>query len=127
MPSASEGHNEARMDLIIYSPHVAGGLHIDVTVVSALSVEALAKGSALNDGVAAGLATSRKERKYSGCEVYAFPVEEHGRCGKQASTVIRMLAPQDSSERSRTIGTLYQDIACSVQRANADAILAAMG
>ena len=41
LPSASDGHNESRMDLIVYSPHVAGGMHIDVTIVSALSVEAI--------------------------------------------------------------------------------------
>ena len=127
MPNASEGHNEARMDLIVHSPHVAGGLHIDITVVSALSVEALAKGSALHDGVAANLATSRKERKYAGCEVYAFPIEAHGRIGSTASTVIRMLAPQSSSERSRAISAIYQDIASILQRWNADSMLATIG
>ena len=44
-------------------------------VISASSVEALAKGSALHDGVAAETAISRKERKYPGCEVFALPVE----------------------------------------------------
>ena len=79
LPCASDGHSEARMDLIVYSPQVAGGLHIDVTVVSALSLEALARGSALHEGTAARLASTRKEKKYSICEVYALPVEAHGR------------------------------------------------
>ena len=41
LPNASEGHNESRMDLIVYSSNVVGGIHIDVTIVSALSVEAI--------------------------------------------------------------------------------------
>ena len=100
--------------------------YIDVTVVSAQSVEALSKGSALHDGVAAELATSRKERKYAGCEVYAFPIETLGRFGNKATTVVRMLAPQSPAERSSAIAVLYQDIASILQRWNADAIMAAM-
>ena len=97
-----------------------------MTVVSALSVEALAKGSALRDETAADLATSQKARKYPGCEVYAFPIEAHGRLGNSATIVVRMLAPQNPSERSQAISSLYQDISCILQRHNADAIMAAM-
>ena len=113
------------MDLIVHSPLVAGPMHVDFTVVSALSRESLAKGSASVDGIASALASAVKMRKYPGCEVFPFAVEDHGRFGDSAATVIKMLAPQEPSERNRAISVLYQDMACTLQRAAAESVIAA--
>ena len=45
LPTAND-HAEPRMDLIVRSPRVTGAMHIDFTVVSAVSREALEKGAA---------------------------------------------------------------------------------
>ena len=124
-PTANAQHTEARMDLIVYSPLVAGAMHVDLTVISPLSQEALAKGSALHDGVAADLAARGKVRKYPGTEVFPFPIEDHGRVGDASSTVIRMLAPSENPDRGICISDLYRDLANTLQRASADAIMAA--
>ena len=113
------------MDLIIYSPRVAGAIYVDFTVVSALTIEAIAKGSALRDGVASDIAAQRKEQKYSNCVTWAFAVEDHGRFGEDAAGLIRALAPTEPQLRSKAISALHQSIACTLQRSSADAILAA--
>ena len=113
------------MDLIVLSPNVPGRMHIDLTVVSPLSVEALAKGSALRPGVAATLAASDKQSRYDQCKVFPFPIEDHGRFGDAARTVVRMLAP--SEDRSRSITSLYRSLAAVVQRGSAEAIITAGG
>jgi len=125
LPTARDEHSEARMDLIVHSPLVSGALQIDLTVVSALSVDALGNGAALRDGVASALASRRKVRKYPNTEVYPFAVEDHGRIGEAAVTVIRMLAPVDNPERGIAIAELQRDLANTLQRASADSILAA--
>ena len=113
------------MDLIVHSPLVAGALHIDLTVISAVSADALGNGSALRDGVASALAARCKIRKYANTEVYPFPIEDHGRIGESAVTVVRMLAPADNPERGIFIAELQRDLASTLQRASADAILSA--
>ena len=115
----------SRMDLIVHCPLLSAPLYIDLTVVSAVSREALARGSASNEGVVCEIAASRKVKKYPGCEVHAFPMEDHGRLGEDAHTVIRMLAPQEPAARSQAIADLYQDLACVAQRTSADAVVAA--
>ena len=125
LPTASDGHTLSRMDLIVHSPLLPTPLFIDLTVVSAVSREALARGSASNDGVASEIAAARKVKKYPGCEVHAFPIEDHGRLGEAARTAIRMLAPRDPVIRSQAIADLYQDLACVAQRMSADAVIAA--
>ena len=125
LPTAHPDHSEARMDLIAHSPHVAGAVFIDFTVVSALSVEALQKGAGLREGVASSLAADDKVRKYPNCRTHAFPVEDHGRFGEAAIELIRMLAPTDLDRRSKAISELYHDLACTLQRASADAVIAA--
>ena len=123
LPTASSGHTEARMDLIVLSPNVPGRVHIDLTVVSPLSVEALSKGSALRSGSAASLAAADKQARYDNCKVYPFPVEDHGRLGESARTVVRMIAP--SEERSASITALYRSLSAVLQRGSAEAIIAA--
>ena len=125
LPTANRDHAEARMDVIAYSPKVAGPIHIDLTVVSALSVEALSKGSALHDGIAASIASGRKHSKCPNCRLFPFPVEDHGRFGEDALTVIRMVALGDPVARSAAIGGLYQGLASTLQRVAADSVITA--
>ena len=122
--AADEGH-EARLDLVVFSPLVAGPAYVDFVVPSALSRESLAKGSALKDGMAAALAASKKCRKYPGCAVYPFPVEGRGRIGDAAATFVRLIAPWAPAERSKSIAELYHDLASVLQRASAEAVVAA--
>ena len=113
------------MDLIVHSPLVAGGIRVDFTVSSALSADALARGSALRDGAAAAQAEAGKERRYDNCRVHAFAVEDHGRIGDSARDFIRMVAPTDPSARTKAISRLYQGLAATLQRVAADAVISA--
>ncbi len=113
------------MDLIIYSPRVAGAIYVDFTVVGALTLEAIARGSALYDGVAFDLAAQRKQQRYSHCVTWAFAVEDHGRLGEDAVCLLRALAPTEPQLRSRAIASVHQSLACTPQRCSADAMLAA--
>jgi hypothetical protein len=117
LPTANPDHAEARMDIVAFSPHLPGPVYVDLTVVSALSVEAICRGSALRDGVAAEVASARK--------VIGFAVEDHGRFGEDALALVRALAPSAPSKRTVAIGRLYQSMAAALQRAAADAVLAA--
>ena len=119
LPCANEAHSESRMDLIVHSPTIPGPIHVDVTIVSPLSVEALKHGSALRDGVAAVIAATNKVRKYPGCEVHPFAIEDHGRVGESASTLIRTLVPPESSDRSASISELYHSLSSTLQRRSA--------
>ena len=124
LPAANDEHTESRLDLVIHSPRAAGPIYVDFTVVSAVCMRSLEKGSALADGVAAAVAATEKTDKYPGCTVFPFPVEAHGRLGEAAVTLLRMLAPVGPG-RSSAIAGLHQDLACTLQRASADAVLAA--
>ena len=124
--TASTGHPEARLDLIIYAPRVTGAIRVDFTVAGALSVEALARGSGITSGVAAALAERDKHRRYDAGVVHPFAVECHGRLGEDARTLIRMLAPEPLPERSVAIRKLHQALAATLQRSSADAVIAAI-
>jgi hypothetical protein len=126
VPGASETLIEARMDLIVRAPNIAGPLYLDVTIVSATSREALGKGSANCDGAAAQVAARRKREKYPLLAVTPFVVEEHGRLGSDAIAFARKLAPTESSERVEALRELYQTVASTVQRLSANGILAAV-
>ena len=125
LPSANEVHKESRLDLVIHSPNVAGPMYVDFTVASALSREALSKGSGVKDEVAASLAAKRKIQKYPGCTVYPFPVEDHGRLGEASLTLVKLLAPVAPQHRSQAISKLYRKLGAFLQRASADAMIAA--
>ena len=45
LPTANPDHAEARMDIVAFSPRLPDPVHVDLTVVSALSVEAIGRGS----------------------------------------------------------------------------------
>ena len=76
-------------------------------------------------GAAASAAASHKRGKYPNLAVVPFVVEHFGRLGEDARMLIKQLAPGIGQKRSVAISRCYQDIACAVQKANADAILAA--
>ena len=126
VPGASESLVEARMDLLIRAPNVAGPMYIDVTIVNAASREALGKVSANCDGAAALVAARHKREKYPFLAVIPFVVEEHGRLGSDAIAFARKLAPTEKSERIVAMRELYQSVACTVQRHSANSVLAAV-
>ena len=99
-------------------------MRIDLTVVSALSREGMSRGSALHDGVASSLAANIKIRKNPGCQAFPFPIEHPGRFGEAAADVVRLLAPAAGDGRSSVISELYHDLACTLQRFSADAVIA---
>ena len=113
------------MDLVIHAPHLANAIHVDVTVVTALSQEALAAGSARRDGAAAQTAARNKRARYPNCPVIPFVIEDHGRLGEEAIQLARRLAPMVPTERSSAIRRLYQSLGAVLQRHSADSVLAA--
>jgi hypothetical protein len=125
LPTASPDHSQARIDLVVFSPRVAGPMFVDLTVVSALSVEALAKNSATQDGVAARLAAADKVNKYPQCRLMPFPLEDHGRLGDAAMNFAKLIAPVDPERRSVALSRLYHGLAAVLQRTAADAIITA--
>ena len=125
VPWAAPARAEARMDLVVRVPGVSTPYYIDLTVVSAISMEALAAGSATRDGAAATTAALGKMRDYPNCAVTPFVVEDHGRLGDDALKFIRVVAPVDPVERSAAIRRLHQSIGATLQRCSADAVIAA--
>ena len=55
-----------------------------------------------------------------------FAVEEHGRLGRDAIQLAKRLAPQDAAERAVVIRDLYQTMSSTIQRLQADAVIASM-
>ena len=126
LPGASEDLPEARMDLVAHAPGISGPMYIDLTIVSAASREALSKGAASTDGAAARSAAARKRAKYPQCPVTPFVIEDHGRLGEEALSLVRKIAPKDAVARSAAIRRLHQSLGATVQRCAADAIIAAI-
>ena len=126
MPTAANGLDEPRMDLIVRAPGVLGPIHIDVTVVSATSREALKRGSADREEVTADLGAARKRQTYSNIAVVPFVLEESGRLGADALSLVRKLAPREHAARTEALNELYQSLAATLQRAAANSAIAAM-
>ena len=124
LPTSAPDRPEARIDLVIRPPG-AGALYIDLTVVSALTREALQHGSARRDGAAATVAARHKRAKYPQCQVTPFVIEDHGRLGEDAVALIKLLAPIDPVRRSKAVRALHQSLGAVLQRHAADAVLAA--
>ena len=113
------------MDLVVHVPGVASPFYVDLTVANALSVMALADGSAIRDGTAADLTARGKRRDYPLCSVTPFVIEDHGRLGEEALQFIRAVAPADPAERSKAIRRLHQSLGATLQRISADAVISA--
>ena len=115
------------MDLIVRAPTIIGPVHIDLTVVSATSREALHRGSADREGVTAELGAHRKRQKYANIAVMPFVLEDSGRLGEDALGLVRKIAPREPRARAEAMNTLYQCLSATLQRTAANAIIAAMG
>ena len=113
------------MDLVIRAPGIASPFYLDFTAASALSMEALASGSAVRDGAAAGNAARGKLKDYPNCAVTPFVIEDHGRLGDDALRLLRMLAPVDASDRTKATRGIHQSLGATLQRCAADAVIAA--
>ena len=107
LPTASPDHAEARMDIVAFSPRLSGPVYVDLTVVSALSVESIARGSALRDGAAADVASARKESRYPNCKVVGFAVEDHGRFGEDALAPWSVPLPRRSHASAQPLLATY--------------------
>ena len=125
LPLAHPDRPEARMDLVVRAPAIDGTVWIDLTVVSALSVEALSKGSPQRKGVASEVAERKKRRDYPLINVLPFAVEDHGRFGEDALRFARKVAPAEPVKRAIALARLYQSLGSSLQRSAADAVIAA--
>ena len=101
-------------------------VYIDLTVVSALAVEPLARGSGVRAGVAAELAERDKERAYPLIPVLPVAIEDHGRLGEKALAFVRQVAPCARHDRAIALPSLYQALGATLQRTAADAVLAAV-
>ena len=93
---------------------------MDLTEASAVSAEALSKGSSIRDGVASTIAARGKIAKYPRCSVAPFAIQDHGRFGETAVGLVRKLAPEDPEERTQAIARLYQQVGAALQRASAE-------
>ena len=113
------------MDLVIHAPQSGNAIHVDLTVVTALSREAMAAEAARRDGAAAHVAARHKRAKYPNCPVVPFVVEDHGKLGEDVLHLVRQIAPSLPSERSTAIRRLYQSLSAVLQRHSADSVLAA--
>jgi hypothetical protein len=111
--------------LVIHAPGVASPFYVDVTVVSALSSDALSGGSAVRDGAATEVAAKAKFRGYPNCNLTPFVIEDHGRLGNEALQFVRIVAPVDPSERSKASRRLHRSLGATIQRIAADAVIAA--
>eukprot|EP00959_Pyramimonas_sp_CCMP1952_P258126 5394875-Pyramimonas_sp.AAC.1 len=70
--------------IIDYAPRVAVPIRIDLTVVSALSQDALARGSARRAGTAAAASENDMRARYPGLNMAPFAIEDHGQMGEDA-------------------------------------------
>ena len=126
VPTASPDRPEARMDLVVRAPTCAGQFHVDLTVVDAASREALQRGAADRDGAAAKVAADHKRRKYPNIDVIPFVLEDHGRLGADAVAFLQRVAPGDLQKRSQAMRDIYHALSATLQRHQADAIIAAI-
>ena len=125
VPWAAPERPEARMDLVVHALGFPSPFYIDLTVVSALSSDALSGGSAVRSGAAAEIGARGKFRDYPNCVLTPFVIEDHGRLGNDALRFIRSIAPSDPAERSRSIRQLHRSLRATLQRVSADAVIAA--
>ena len=92
-----------------------------------MSQEALPAGSAKHDGKASEIAAKGKRKDFPPIDVTPFIVEDHRRFGSDAVSFLKRGALCEPGARSRAMGDLYHRLASLLQRAAADAVLAAVG
>ena len=95
-------------------------VHLDIAVVSPLSVQAFEKGSDRTPGVAAKTHEIHKVTKYSHT-IIPIIFEHGGREGARAREWVKSQLP-DGHMRSQAAQVIWQSIAASLQRANSKTI-----
>eukprot|EP00969_Alexandrium_andersonii_P069142 3050264-Alexandrium_andersonii.AAC.1 len=123
VPYAAAPGSQARMD-IVTADALGRRMLIDVTVVSPFTVAAVRAGSTTHPGTAAAIGEREKRAKYSNTTVNPFVLETLGRMGSCASSVIRRIV-QGGRDRPLRIAAVMQDVSCTLQRCNANAVIAA--
>ena len=116
VPWAAPARPEAQMDLVIHVPGFIAPFYVDLTVVSALSSDALSGGSAIRSGAAPEMASRGKFRDYPNCNLTPFVIEDHGRLGEEALRLVRCIAPVELAERSKAIRCLHRSLGATLQR-----------
>ena len=113
------------MDVVCQTP--TGLFLIDISVTDAVSEDPRHNSShAHHDGTAATGREHDKHRRYNNHpNLIPFVFETGGRWGTTADSWIKTVAPTDPQERADTISQLRYDMATSLQRSIADAILTA--
>ena len=79
VPWAAPAREETRMDLVIHVPDVTSPFYVVLTIVGALSSDALASGLAIRDGMAAEVAACGKIRDFQNCSITRYVIEDHSR------------------------------------------------
>ena len=126
LPYIAPGHLQSRMDVVLRAARTTGQMLVDVTIVSPLTQEMLRSGAAARvPGAAASAAAAHKRQTYPNSNVVPFAIEHFGRWGEDAIALVKTLAPPPGNGRSEALTCIYQDVACEIQKSNADAILAA--
>jgi hypothetical protein len=114
------------MDVVIVAPGRTAAVNVDATITTPLTQEMVRRGrSSQVPGAAAAAAARMKRSSYPEIPLFPFAVETYGRLGEEARGLAQLLAPKDKTKRSEAIAGFYQDVSSSVQKGNADAILAA--
>ena len=98
--------------------------HLDLTIVSATSQQALQAGASSKVGVAAKQSERAKKSKYDPHLVTPLVLESGGRAVSEFSQFIKDLLPIGHT-RSTVAQQIWQSIAVALQRANARAVLQA--
>jgi len=112
--------NHCRSDIDYVDQTNGQVVHLDIAVVSPLSVQALEKGSARTPGVAAKTHEIHKVTKYSH-NIIPIILEHGGREGARAREWVKSQLP-DGHMRSQAAQVIWQSIAVSLQRANSKTI-----
>ena len=101
-------------------------IHVDVAVVHALRSSNARLAPAMRDGYTCAVEESNKRRRYPGGRLTPAVFECHGRCGDAMAAMLRSVhrsLPPD--ERAIALGRAWQALSCTLQRGNAEIILAA--
>ena len=111
----TDGYEEDRIDVVISIGH--DEFNIDVAICSPYSITPEVNfARASIDGHAATTTELRKKRRYPNHNVVPFVVEDFGRPGKTAISMVRTLAAQQNAmSKSQAITHIWQCIQAIVQ------------
>ena len=120
------GSVDARLDVVFHSRSTR--VCADVAIAAAKSEDQERQSRrARNDGAAAAEAEKRKRIRYPHPDLQPIAVEALGRMGEGAQAFARKWATKRQDQRPAAITDFYAAVGATLQRHNADLILAAYG